>query len=597
MRSNALLLTSCFVLCSTLAAGQETGSLRVTISPDSASQAGAAWRRVGTETWYVSGETETGIPKGTYLVEFIQLSGWYQSPAESALVRAGAVKRLAVDYSPKPIPGPEFEGCRLLNYGTEPYVPLPLINIMDIGGPALSWPDGDYEFCGTMDTIYCSLDAIAQQVDERVYDFAHLIQCLHADINGPLSPDPEEPYTPNGIPDAQYELAIIAAVLNDPDHALHEVTTDAFQYNYMLAKDSILEALSVYDGGNDLRSIIRLMAPHFPSALATVLAGYATMGDYDTDNALNELFTLLEGIGVTPIEGGFCSLTEKVPELGPEGDTNGDGITNRQAYNWYVGILNITPQEAVAGAVTPNVSPELIHLSGGGVYPPETNIMLETTVTHGAPQSYAWYKDDALIPGETGAMLSFALATAQDAAFYRVEVQLEPDFDPGALITVSAVTEVQIDGIAPVITRCPEAMQVSEDGSGQAEVPDFTGLLEAVDEYTAEADLVTLQVPAAGTFASVGDTVVTLMVSDAAGNMAQCMTVLQVMPPDSDCHPADQNHDWRVIMSEAILCLSGWQQGSTPMPTAIRAAYLWQKGEFYGYDGGQAPPLCWQLVR
>jgi len=59
---------------------------------------------------------------------------------------------------------------------------------------------------------------------------------------------------------------------------------------------------------------------------------------------------------------------------------------------------------------------------------------------------------------------------------------------------------------------------------------------------------------------------------------------------------ADTNADWRIVMSEAIGYLAGWQQGSNPLAYAIRAAYIWQKGERYTYDAGQTPPLCWTLI-
>ncbi len=61
-------------------------------------------------------------------------------------------------------------------------------------------------------------------------------------------------------------------------------------------------------------------------------------------------------------------------------------------------------------------------------------------------------------------------------------------------------------------------------------------------------------------------------------------------------HPADSNADWGIGMSEAIAYLSGWQQGSNPIGHAICAAYIWQNGEQYIYDAGQAPPLCWILA-
>ncbi len=60
-------------------------------------------------------------------------------------------------------------------------------------------------------------------------------------------------------------------------------------------------------------------------------------------------------------------------------------------------------------------------------------------------------------------------------------------------------------------------------------------------------------------------------------------------------HPADLNNDLRMVMSEAITYLAGWQQGGNPIGYAIRAAYLWQNGERYTYDSRVAPPLCWIL--
>ncbi len=61
-------------------------------------------------------------------------------------------------------------------------------------------------------------------------------------------------------------------------------------------------------------------------------------------------------------------------------------------------------------------------------------------------------------------------------------------------------------------------------------------------------------------------------------------------------HPADLNNDFRIVISEAVAYLAGWQQGTNPIGYAIRAAYLWQNGEQYIYDENIAPPLCWMLI-
>jgi len=75
-------------------------------------------------------------------------------------------------------------------------------------------------------------------------------------------------------------------------------------------------------------------------------------------------------------------------------------------------------------------------------------------------------------------------------------------------------------------------------------------------------------------------------------------TVVSAAAPDAEgevsfTHPADADTNWRLMMSEAISYLTGWQQGTNPMAYAIRAAYLWQVGEFYSYDPSLAVPLCW----
>ncbi len=58
-------------------------------------------------------------------------------------------------------------------------------------------------------------------------------------------------------------------------------------------------------------------------------------------------------------------------------------------------------------------------------------------------------------------------------------------------------------------------------------------------------------------------------------------------------HPADLNIDFRIVMSEAIAYLAGWQQGVNVMSHAIRAAYLWQQWEYYTYFPDELAPECW----
>jgi hypothetical protein len=54
----------------------DPGSLRVTISPQAAIDAGAQWRRAGTSSWLNSGDTETNVPAGSCSIEFNQIADW-----------------------------------------------------------------------------------------------------------------------------------------------------------------------------------------------------------------------------------------------------------------------------------------------------------------------------------------------------------------------------------------------------------------------------------------------------------------------------------------------------------------------------------------
>ena len=164
-----------------------------------------------------------------------------------------------ITYAYDPVPGPDFEGCRLLNYGSDPYAPLPLFNLLEYGGPVLYWPLGYYDFCAYMDTIYCSLPIVESQLNNpEITKFAELIICHSCDLNGPLDYGEDPPVTPSGILDGQYELGVLASILNDTSHPMHTSATYAFKYNFRVIKDWFILAFSNNDGV-DLRDMLILM--------------------------------------------------------------------------------------------------------------------------------------------------------------------------------------------------------------------------------------------------------------------------------------------------------------------------------------------------
>jgi formylglycine-generating enzyme required for sulfatase activity len=66
---------------------QQTGSLRVTISPTAAVSAGAQWRVDG-GSWRSSGYTQSGLSVGSHLVEFSTISGWNKPANQTVSISA-----------------------------------------------------------------------------------------------------------------------------------------------------------------------------------------------------------------------------------------------------------------------------------------------------------------------------------------------------------------------------------------------------------------------------------------------------------------------------------------------------------------------------
>jgi hypothetical protein len=77
---------------------QQVGSLAVTISPPGAVTAGGQWRRVSTTPWLDGGSTETGIPVGSYTVEFKTVAGWTTPSSVGVIISNGATATASGTY-------------------------------------------------------------------------------------------------------------------------------------------------------------------------------------------------------------------------------------------------------------------------------------------------------------------------------------------------------------------------------------------------------------------------------------------------------------------------------------------------------------------
>lgn len=86
---SATLTTENATVTGTYVAISPTGDLTVTIEPQSACDAGAQWRLLGTETWLDSGATAAGLDAGDYTIEFKTLDGWVTPDAQSVTVLTG----------------------------------------------------------------------------------------------------------------------------------------------------------------------------------------------------------------------------------------------------------------------------------------------------------------------------------------------------------------------------------------------------------------------------------------------------------------------------------------------------------------------------
>lgn len=345
------------------------------------------------------------------------------------------------------------ENCSDFPMASPPFTPIPTIATSlfrdtppsPIGdffkAQPTDWPAaGSYDFCGMLDTIYCSLQSLGSLgLDlEDVNQFAVLIQCLNADINGPLNPDPDAdiPVTANGIPDGQYELGLLAAVLNNTSHPLHTNALTAFQGNFVEFQALIMEALSQFSlkksDDKDLRPTALGLIPHLPGALASVLAGFCVLDDPTTNAAIEELLGLLEDIGITTPEGGIASITSGVAQLGPLGDADGDGFSNRREYNWFNTIHSGNPAAVIAAQLdssqTPPTDQPDVVIRGGGKYEVGSRVELKAVFvnTDGEGATFQWFKQGAEIEDATASSLLFLNTVQSDEGWYYVVATL-PD--------------------------------------------------------------------------------------------------------------------------------------------------------------------------
>jgi probable HAF family extracellular repeat protein len=117
-----------------------------------------------------------------------------------------------------------------------------------------------------------------------------------------------------------------------------------------------------------------------------------------------------------------------------------------------------------------------------------------------------------------------AAGTAVSVGTHTVTVSVT---DEAGNVGTCTVTLTVIDSTAPV-GDCPAGRTINAGAECAVAVPDFTAALLATDNCTPGEALVKTQSPAAGTLVPAGTHVITLTVTDAAGNSSGCATTLTV---------------------------------------------------------------------
>lgn len=87
---------------------------------------------------------------------------------------------------------------------------------------------------------------------------------------------------------------------------------------------------------------------------------------------------------------------------------------------------------------------------------------------------------------------------------------------------------VVTDNQAPTITTCAASQTIYTTSSCSALVPNFTSAVSANDNCTASGSLTITQSPVAGSTAALGNTTITITVTDANSNSSTCITTLTV---------------------------------------------------------------------
>ncbi|HRZ82041.1 MAG TPA: HYR domain-containing protein, partial [Candidatus Hydrogenedentes bacterium] len=183
-------------------------------------------------------------------------------------------------------------------------------------------------------------------------------------------------------------------------------------------------------------------------------------------------------------------------------------------------LVQMIPDTGAAGDfITSATDFQLQGTVGSAVAGTLLNVRLHL-VTGLLPAVYAAQYED--VP-TAGGLFAVPLTGVAPGTYYLV---FQTENNCGTLSAWSSEHTVVVDTAVPVITACAPDRQVAADGTCQGAVPDLTGDVAATDNVP--GTLAVTQSPVAGTTVPMGDTTVTLTVTDLAGNTSTCDTTVTV---------------------------------------------------------------------
>lgn len=263
-----------------------------------------------------------------------------------------------------------------------------------------------------------------------------------ADLNGGADPETMTFYG-NGMLDCAYELGVLRQILDT--ETLDLSGTGGVQYEQVFEANRNNRLQLVADIGPTNASLVNGLAP----GLLEVAAAYITLGDEGSTGfitALMDIINEVQYVGTLHLE-----QYTRLPEfLSADGDADGDGATNREEYEAY---YQYGSEAYVTYALNPAVYPGSTG-SGQALIIGSQKVKEGDAVTLSAFLSYmvgtvtiAWYKDGAVLDGQTGTEYHISSATPDDAGEYKLVVT---DESKGLYESPPFVLEVLTEADMPV---------------------------------------------------------------------------------------------------------------------------------------------------